>query len=88
MINIRTKVSLLLLSLSTAALSAQTLTSPNGNLRMSFSLSGDSAPLYALTYKEKTVIKPSKLGLELMPEGVSAPSAIFLPKGNRRRSRA
>lgn len=81
MINIRTKVSLLLLSLSTAALSAQTLTSPNGNLRMSFSLSGDSAPLYALTYKEKTVIKPSKLGLELMPEGVKRTFSDFSPEG-------
>ncbi|GHT47760.1 glucan 1,4-alpha-glucosidase SusB [Bacteroidia bacterium] len=37
---------------------------------MNFSLSGDGSPTYSLTYKGKEVIKPSKLGLELMPEAV------------------
>jgi alpha-glucosidase len=48
---------------------------------MSFSLSGDSAPVYTLTYKNKTVIKPSKLGLELMPEGVKRTFDDFSAEG-------
>ena len=60
---------LFLLSCSIMA-SAQTLTSPDGKYRMNFSLSADGSPTYSLTYKEKPVIKPSKLGFELMPEGV------------------
>jgi alpha-glucosidase len=48
---------------------------------MNFSLSGDSAPLYTLTYKGKTVIKPGKLGLELMPEGVKRTFNDFSPEG-------
>ncbi|MDR3188293.1 MAG: glycoside hydrolase family 97 protein [Prevotellaceae bacterium] len=70
----------LLLSLSCTALGAQTLTSPSGNLSMEFSLSGDSAPVYSLTYKGKTVIKPSRLGLELMPEGVKRTFNDFSPQ--------
>lgn len=45
--------------------SAQKLTSPDGNLVMNFSLNEQGAPVYDLTFKEKTVIKPSTLGLEL-----------------------
>jgi hypothetical protein len=37
---------------------------------MNFSLLRDGSPVYTLTYKGKEVIKPSKLGLELMPEAV------------------
>ncbi|RAJ02357.1 glycosyl hydrolase family 97 [Chitinophaga skermanii] len=44
---------------------AQELKSPNGNFVMSFSLNNEGAPVYALIYKGKPVIKPSKLGLEL-----------------------
>ena len=44
---------------------AQTLTSPNGQLQMNFSISPQGEPVYELLYKDKTVIKPSKLGLEL-----------------------
>jgi alpha-glucosidase len=47
---------------------------------MEFSLSGDSAPVYSLTYKGKTVIKPSRLGLELMPEGVKRTFNDFSPQ--------
>ncbi|MBQ4055545.1 MAG: glycoside hydrolase family 97 protein, partial [Bacteroidaceae bacterium] len=47
---------------------AQKLTSPDGNLEMNFSLDGKGAPMYELSYKGKTVIKPSKLGLELKKE--------------------
>ena len=48
--------------------SAQKLTSPDGNLVMNFSLNEQGAPVYDLTFKEKTVIKPSTLGLELKRE--------------------
>lgn len=47
---------------------AQKLTSPDGNFIMNFSLNNDGAPVYELNYKDKTVIKPSTLGLELKKE--------------------
>ncbi len=49
------------------ALSADELqvSSPNGQVQMTFCLTPQGEPTYALTYKGKTVIKPSKLGLEL-----------------------
>ncbi|GHT32810.1 glucan 1,4-alpha-glucosidase SusB [Bacteroidia bacterium] len=46
-------------------LSATTLKSPNGNFTLDFSLQNDGTPTYSLTYKGKTVIKPSKLGFEI-----------------------
>ena len=48
--------------------SAQQLKSPDGNLVMNFSLNGQGAPTYDLFYKDKAVIKPSTLGLELKKE--------------------
>lgn len=44
---------------------SQQLKSPNGNFTMEFALQNDGTPSYSLNYKNKTVIKPSKLGLEL-----------------------
>ena len=44
---------------------AQKLKSPEGNFTMEFSLLQDGTPTYDLKYKNKEVIKPSKLGLEL-----------------------
>lgn len=44
---------------------AQTITSPNGNLSLTFSLSEQGEPTYAVDYKGKAVILPSRLGLEL-----------------------
>ena len=44
------------------------LLSPNGNLSMTFSLNKEGTPTYELSYKNKEVIKPSKLGLELVTE--------------------
>ena len=44
---------------------AEELTSPNGLLRLAFTVNGQGEPVYELYYKEKAVIKPSKLGLEL-----------------------
>ena len=44
---------------------AQTVTSPNGKVKLTFSLTDNGAPTYALTFKDKPVVKPSRLGLEL-----------------------
>ncbi len=59
-------VSFLLIWFSMAI--GQELLSPNGNFTMSFVLLADGGPSYALAYKGKAVIKPSRLGLELKPE--------------------
>ncbi|RXM41585.1 glycoside hydrolase family 97 protein [Flavobacterium sp. YO64] len=44
---------------------SQQLKSPNGNFIMEFALQNDGTPTYSLIYKGKTVVKPSKLGIEL-----------------------
>ncbi|SFD00385.1 Glycosyl-hydrolase 97 C-terminal, oligomerisation [Algibacter lectus] len=44
---------------------SQELKSPNGDLVMQFSLELNGVPTYKLAYKNKAVIKPSHLGLEL-----------------------
>ena len=54
----------LLLSFWTVFLFAQSLQSPDGNLKLTFDLK-EGQPTYELTFKGKDVIKPSKLGLEL-----------------------
>ncbi|UEG53725.1 glycoside hydrolase family 97 protein [Mucilaginibacter daejeonensis] len=51
-----------LLAVSTAR--AQTITSPNKNLKLTFALQGNGVPTYQLSYKQKEVIKTSKLGIE------------------------
>jgi hypothetical protein len=45
--------------------SAQTVKSPNGTVSLTFSLTGNGVPTYELSYKNKAVVKPSHLGLEL-----------------------
>lgn len=45
---------------------AQDLKSPNGEFLMNFSLQNDGTPTYRLSYKNKEVVKPSKLGFELI----------------------
>lgn len=45
---------------------AQELKSPNGNLSLTFSIENGGIATYQLSYKGKTVIKPSKLGLALI----------------------
>ena len=44
---------------------AQELKSPNGQFSMTFSLLQDGTPTYELSYKNKSIIKSSKLGFEL-----------------------
>jgi hypothetical protein len=56
--------SLILFAFSSIA-EAQQLKSPEGKFVMEFSLQNDGTPTYNLKYKNKEVIKTSKLGLEL-----------------------
>jgi hypothetical protein len=54
----------LIISACTSFIYAQVITSPNGNLTMKFELTAQGAPSYQLTYKHKSVIKSSTLGIE------------------------
>lgn len=45
-------------------LMAQTVKSPNGDVEVKFALDGGK-PTYEMSYKQKAVVKPSRLGLEL-----------------------
>lgn len=53
------------------AVGAQTLQSPDKNLSLTFSLLPDGTPTYALSYKSKVVVKPSKLGFQLKKDSLS-----------------
>ena len=44
---------------------AQTVKSPNGNVTVKFSLTDNGRPTYEMMYKNKAVVRPSHLGLEL-----------------------
>ena len=60
------KIQLLFIALMLPMLAAaQTIKSPDGKLSLTFSLTGNGVPTYSMTYKNKAVIKPSHLGLEL-----------------------
>ena len=49
-----------------ASLSAkEVLTSPDGNLKLTFEIGENGTPLYSLDYKGKAVVLPSGMGLEL-----------------------
>lgn len=63
------RLNILLVSLlfSVSAM-AQEVTSPNGHMAVKFSLVGNGVPTYEMTYKGKVVVKPSRLGLELMKD--------------------
>ncbi|MCR4030705.1 MULTISPECIES: glycoside hydrolase family 97 protein [Flavobacterium] len=52
-----------------SVLSAQEITSPNGDVSMKFSLENNGVPTYSLKFKNKNVIKPSQMGFELAQEG-------------------
>ena len=69
MMNIKSKLMIAILAITSLAANAQQrVTSPDGNLEMTFSVGEKGTPMYELTYKNKTIIKPSKLGLELLTE--------------------
>jgi hypothetical protein len=57
-------VSILLSSITN--ISGQDLKSPNGEFLFHFYLQNDGTPTYQLSYKNKEVVKPSKLDLELV----------------------
>lgn len=50
---------------TTASAMTGNVTSPNGQLKLNFSVNAQGEPMYELSYKGKEVVKPSKLGLEL-----------------------
>jgi len=54
----------LFLLVSCVVVQAQELNSPDKNLKLKFSLTADGTPTYELNYKNKAVIKTSKLGIE------------------------
>lgn len=58
-------IHLILFALLPALATAQKVASPNGNVTVKFSLN-EGRPYYEMTYKNKTVLKPSRLGLELV----------------------
>ena len=61
-------VSVFIVLMSILGVSAQEFKSPNGSFKMSFSVLKDGTPTYTLLYKNKEVIKQSKLGLELQKD--------------------
>ena len=67
--NFKRNLSIAALLICAITINAQhKLSSPDGNFEMHFSLNTKGAPVYELTYKGKTIIKPSTLGLELKRE--------------------
>jgi hypothetical protein len=56
---------ILLLCLSSFLLQAQSISSPDKNLKLTFEINKEGAPSYQLSYNQKPVIKPSHLGFEL-----------------------
>ena len=59
-------IKLLFLMLLTPLMAlAENVTSPNGNIVLTFSLTDNGRPTYEMSYKGRAVVKPSHLGLEL-----------------------
>ncbi|HCO67497.1 MAG TPA: alpha-glucosidase [Dysgonomonas sp.] len=73
--------SFIMMLLTASGMYAQELKSPDGNFSMRFYLQEGGVPTYTLTYKGKEVIRPSKLGLELVPEKDSRNYWDFSPEG-------
>lgn len=68
--------------LAGAACTAQeTLLSPDGRLRLEFSLADGGRPTYTLDYKERPVILPSGMGLELRGEAPKPEFGAEIRKG-------
>ena len=45
-------------------LSASSITSPSGELSLNVDVNPEGQPYYSLSYKGKTIVEPSKLGLK------------------------
>ncbi len=67
-LNMKNIFSVILVLTAIFGASAQEFQSPNGNFKMSFSLGNDGTPMYQLFFKNREVIKKSKLGLELQKD--------------------
>ena len=55
----------ILVTMFASGLSAQSVSSPNGNVVVKFNIASGGVPTYEVSYKGKAVVKPSRLGLEL-----------------------
>ena len=64
-------VSVVFILFSMAGSMAQEFQSPNGSFKMIFALEKDGTPTYQLFFKNKEIIKKSKLGLELQKDNTS-----------------
>ena len=58
-------LSVMLIGINAAAQEQETLRSPDGNLTLRFEITDAGVPTYSLDYKERPVVLPSGLGLEL-----------------------
>ena len=59
------KILTLLLSLASLTTTAETLTSPSGNVALDFRLIDNGVPCYSMNYNGEEVIKPSMLGIAM-----------------------
>ena len=66
--NIKRRLAAACCALWAVAAAAQTVTSPDGNIVVNFSLNGNGVPTYKIDYKNKAVVKLSTLGIELNEE--------------------
>lgn len=64
-----------------AAAAQETLVSPDGNLTLTFALATDGAPTYALDYKGRAVVLPSRLGFSLRGDAPSLEFGAEIEKG-------
>ncbi len=61
----KNKILLILLIFCTSFIFSQTIESPNENLSLTFQLTNEGEPQYILSFKNKNVIEPSRLGIKL-----------------------
>ncbi len=82
----RIKVFFILCILFTGSVFSIDLTSPDANIKMKFSIKDNGFPVYELSYKGNAIIKPSKLGLELLGENEKVEFGKELSKKKQRDS--
>lgn len=58
---------LTLFSVAATTLSAQSITSPDENVKLTFKLSSDETPTYNVSYKNRAIINDSKMGFIIHP---------------------
>ncbi|MDO9375725.1 MAG: glycoside hydrolase family 97 protein, partial [Ferruginibacter sp.] len=63
---------------------AQELKSPDGNQVLNFSLQADGTPVYTLKYKNREVLKPSRLGLQLKNDSASLLNSFSITDSKNR----